>query len=74
MHACLRTAPPTPPPAPQYMHIPDSERCNWLRARIETAERQEYNQEEKLRILDRWAGRVGGWWWWWCCVGVGVGG
>ncbi|KAL4441839.1 hypothetical protein ABPG77_003755 [Micractinium sp. CCAP 211/92] len=37
----------------EYMHIPDSERCNWLRARIETAERQEYNQEEKLRILDR---------------------
>lgn len=41
--------------APQYMHIPDSERCNWLRARIETAERQEYSQEEKLRILDRCA-------------------
>ena len=35
------------------MHIPDGERCNWLRARIETAERQEYSQEEKLRILDR---------------------
>jgi len=35
------------------MHIPDSERCNWLRARIETAERQEYSVEEKLRILDR---------------------
>lgn len=47
---------PHPTAAPQYMHIPDSERCNWLRARIETAERQEYSQEEKLRILDRWAG------------------
>lgn len=35
------------------MHIPDSDKCNWLRARIETAERQEYSQEEKLRILDR---------------------
>lgn len=39
----------------QYMHIPDTEKCNWLRARIETAERQEYNHEEKLRILDRCA-------------------
>ncbi|PRW57990.1 2-oxoglutarate mitochondrial-like isoform B [Chlorella sorokiniana] len=37
----------------EYMHIPDSDKCNWLRARIETAERQEYSQEEKLRILDR---------------------
>ncbi|KAI3434698.1 hypothetical protein D9Q98_002760 [Chlorella vulgaris] len=37
----------------EYMHIPDSERCNWLRARIETAEPQVYSQEEKLRILDR---------------------
>lgn len=24
--------------AVQYMHIPDRERCNWLRERIETAE------------------------------------
>ena len=49
---------PRPPNPPQYMHIPDSEKCNWLRARIETAERQEYSQEEKLRILDRCGGPV----------------
>lgn len=40
------------------MHMPDSDKCNWLRARIETAERQEYSHEEKLRILDR-CGRAG---------------
>lgn len=50
-HSCTRL--PARPCSVQYMHIPDGERCNWLRARIETAEPQEYSQEEKLRILDR---------------------
>lgn len=35
------------------MHIPDTEKCNWLRARVETADPPEYSLEEKLRILDR---------------------
>ena len=55
--------PPSPPNTPhthpthanQYMHIPDRERCNWLRARIETAEQAQYTLEKKLNILDRHA-------------------
>lgn len=37
----------------EYMHIPDRERCNWIRSRIETAEPLVYTQEKKLNILDR---------------------
>ena len=44
----------------EYMHIPDRDRCNWLRARIEPAERADYTPELKLRILDRWGGGDGG--------------
>lgn len=37
----------------EYMHIPDRDRCNWIRARIETAEPPLYSTEKKLNILDR---------------------
>lgn len=37
----------------EYMHIPDRERCNWLRARIETLEPPQYSVQKKLNILDR---------------------
>ena len=33
----------------QYMHIPDRERCNWLRERIETPE--EVGLLQNLRML-----------------------
>jgi hypothetical protein len=35
------------------MHITDSAKCNWLRARIETADPPSYSQQKKLNILDR---------------------
>lgn len=37
----------------EYMHIPDRDRCNWIRARIETADPPVYSVEKKLNILDR---------------------
>jgi 2-oxoglutarate dehydrogenase E1 component len=37
----------------EYMHIPDREKCNWIRARIETPDVQEFNQNKKLNVLDR---------------------
>jgi 2-oxoglutarate dehydrogenase complex dehydrogenase (E1) component-like enzyme len=37
----------------EYMHIPDRDKCNWLRARLETAEPPAYTAEKKLNILDR---------------------
>ena len=43
------------PHAVQYMHITDRERCNWLRARIETPEQFRYSEKKKLHILDRLA-------------------
>jgi 2-oxoglutarate dehydrogenase E1 component len=41
----------------EYMHIQDREKCNWLRDRIETPAKVEYNKEQKIVILDRllWA-------------------
>ena len=54
----------------EYMHIPDRDRCNWLRARIEPAERADYSPELKLRILDRCGGGAVVWWW----LGGGGGG
>lgn len=50
--------PPTsfsPPQYMQYMHIPDRDRCNWLRDRIETIEKVEFTKEKKLHTLDRLA-------------------
>ena len=37
------------------MHIPERDKCNWLRERIETQEKFEYSKERRLHILDRLA-------------------
>ncbi|MCO5554315.1 hypothetical protein L7F22_007844 [Adiantum nelumboides] len=37
----------------QYVHIPDREKCDWLRERIEMPEPFKYSIEEKRTILDR---------------------
>ncbi|KAG6483235.1 2-oxoglutarate dehydrogenase, mitochondrial-like [Zingiber officinale] len=37
----------------EYMHIPDREKCNWLRERIETVNPREYTRERRAVILDR---------------------
>ncbi|CAH9088056.1 unnamed protein product [Cuscuta europaea] len=37
----------------EYMHIPDRDKCNWLRERIETAIPMEFNQQRRGVILDR---------------------
>ncbi|GAB4844990.1 hypothetical protein Ancab_038383 [Ancistrocladus abbreviatus] len=37
----------------EYMHIPDHDKCNWLRERIETPTPMEYNQERRKVMLDR---------------------
>eukprot|EP00899_Mesostigma_viride_P002605 jgi/Mesvir1/12345/Mv00529-RA.3 len=37
----------------EYMHIPDRERCNWLRERIEDLEQRRYSSAEKVLLLDR---------------------
>ena len=35
----------------EYMHVPDRDRCNWMRERIETAEKRTYSKKRKTRIL-----------------------
>eukprot|EP00955_Chlamydomonas_euryale_P119126 366573-Chlamydomonas_euryale.AAC.54 len=37
----------------EYMHINDTEKCDWIRNKIETIEPPKYSQKEKLQILDR---------------------
>lgn len=37
----------------EYMHIPDRDKCNWLRDRIEAPKPMEYNHERRSVILDR---------------------
>ncbi|CCD33777.1 hypothetical protein BofuT4_P063790.1 [Botrytis cinerea T4] len=37
----------------EYIHIPDREQCDWLRARIEVDKPFKYSIDEKRRILDR---------------------
>jgi len=39
----------------EYMHIPDREKCNWLRDRIETLTPTQYNRERREVIFDRLA-------------------
>jgi len=39
----------------EYMHVPHRDRCNWMRERIETAEKRTYSKKRKTRILDRLA-------------------
>ncbi|KAF7008964.1 hypothetical protein CFC21_023607, partial [Triticum aestivum] len=37
----------------EYMHIPDREKCNWLRERIETVNPREYTYDRRQVMLDR---------------------
>ncbi|KAJ6837121.1 2-oxoglutarate dehydrogenase, mitochondrial-like [Iris pallida] len=37
----------------EYMHIPDRDKCNWLRDRIETVQPAVYSPDRQLVILDR---------------------
>ncbi|KAL8397554.1 hypothetical protein RB594_004313 [Gaeumannomyces avenae] len=37
----------------EFIHIPDREKCDWLRERIETPQPFKYSIDEKRRILDR---------------------
>jgi 2-oxoglutarate dehydrogenase E1 component len=37
----------------EYMHIPDRDKCNWLREKIETAKPRDYDKERRLVMLDR---------------------
>ncbi|KAG9453641.1 hypothetical protein H6P81_006545 [Aristolochia fimbriata] len=39
----------------EYMHIPDREKCNWLRDKIETVNPQKYSPDRQMVILDRLA-------------------
>jgi len=41
----------------QYMHIANTETCDWIRDKIETRQAHKYSKEDKLKILDRmtWA-------------------
>lgn len=39
----------------EYMHIPESDKCNWIRERIETVDAPAYTKKEKINILDRLA-------------------
>ncbi|KAF9953219.1 2-oxoglutarate dehydrogenase E1 component, partial [Mortierella alpina] len=37
----------------EYIHIPDRERCDWIRQRVEVPRPYKYTTEEKSMILDR---------------------
>ncbi|KAI9726281.1 MAG: 2-oxoglutarate dehydrogenase E1 component [Chrysothrix sp. TS-e1954] len=37
----------------EYIHIPDREKCDWLRERLEVPQAWKYSIDEKRRILDR---------------------
>lgn len=37
----------------EYMHIPDRDKCNWLREKIETAKPNDYDKDRRLVMLDR---------------------
>ncbi|KAL7269460.1 2-oxoglutarate dehydrogenase E1 component [Rhizina undulata] len=37
----------------EYVHIPDRDKCDWIRERIEIPQPFNYNHDEKRRILDR---------------------
>ncbi|KAG9453077.1 hypothetical protein H6P81_005981 [Aristolochia fimbriata] len=39
----------------EYMHIPDREKCNWLRDKIETVNPLKYSPDRQMVILDRLA-------------------
>ncbi|KAK7747945.1 2-oxoglutarate dehydrogenase E1 component [Cytospora paraplurivora] len=37
----------------EFIHIPDREKCDWLRERVEVPQPFKYSHDEKRRILDR---------------------
>ena len=37
----------------EYIHIPDREKCDWIRSRIEVPQPLKYSVDDKRRILDR---------------------
>jgi 2-oxoglutarate dehydrogenase E1 component len=37
----------------EYIHIPDRDRCDWIRQRVEVPRPYKYTIEEKTMILDR---------------------
>ena len=37
----------------EYMNIPDRDKCNWLREKIETAKPRDYDKDRRLVMLDR---------------------
>ncbi|CAL9111680.1 unnamed protein product [Musa acuminata var. zebrina] len=37
----------------EYMHIPDRDKCNWIRDKIETVKPREYSRDRREVILDR---------------------
>ena len=37
----------------EYMHIPDVDKCSWIRDRIETSQKHQFSTDEKLKILER---------------------
>ena len=39
----------------EYMHIPDREKCNWIRERIELIEKSDIPAQKKMHTLDRLA-------------------
>ncbi|MEW5306228.1 MAG: hypothetical protein WDW36_008709 [Sanguina aurantia] len=39
----------------EYMHMPERERCNWIREKIETIEVPQYSVQQKKNIMDRLA-------------------
>ncbi|CAG9465847.1 unnamed protein product [Pedinophyceae sp. YPF-701] len=39
----------------EYMHIPDRDRCNWIRDRLESLHEFSYPKERRLHMLDRLA-------------------
>ncbi|GIL90737.1 hypothetical protein Vretimale_15815 [Volvox reticuliferus] len=39
----------------EYMHIPERDKCNWIRERIETIDKVQFTKAQKLHMLDRLA-------------------
>ena len=35
------------------MHIPERDKCNWIRERIETIDPVQFTKQQKLHMLDR---------------------
>lgn len=39
----------------EYMHIQDSEKCNWIRTKVESLNKMEESKEKKMHIMERLA-------------------